>query len=701
MGRTLGNIIGSLYGPLTGLIVDGGDGFVRGLTNLATAYFGGPVAVGLSVLNAAFKPSLPRPDTAVTAIKASRPPRVSAYGVSRLYPAYALYETASDGTACDAYVFHEGAASEIIQHYLNDDRITLTGNIVDAGSDGRYDNNIRVYTTLGLPTETAISALVTALPGIWTNDHRGDGVVTGALLASPAKAKHFLDIYPNSVPTLSIAARWQKCPDPSAEDPTDEAEWTWTENSIRHLLHYKLKREAVDYGTKIGPTIDYWIAAAEDCEDPTALKAGGTEARYRSNVAHKHTQPHKDVVSAILATCDGWISPRADGALIVYSGRYYEPTVSIGPDEIVSYSWEDGVEDENALNEIAIGYVSADHDYNSVETGSWRDEDDISERGQIRSDTLDAAVPSHAQARRLAKRMMARVMAPQRGTVTTNHLGRGVRGQRYINLLIEEVGATFYDGPVEITQLTRNLQSGGVTFSWIAADPNIDEWNPATEEGDPAPVGNRVAPEPLDAPVIDTATAEYSFDSASGAAGVCIEIDIDAPDREDLTWFIRTRVVGAAVWGEREYTDIAAGAAVTLVTEFVPVDEDVEVEVAYQVGDGRVSPWSATETVDTTSAGVAPASPTDLVAADGVGQSIVTWRNPTSSNFSYTRLYRGTTAVFGSAVQVGADRPTALGAVDSVTDTGLAANTYYYWVRAFNASGAGSTPTGPDTAVVT
>src|SRR3546814_12086276 len=96
-------------------------------------------------------------------------------------------------------------------------------------------------------------------------------------------------------------------------------------------MHYKLVREKVDYATKIAPTLSYWQAAADVCDEAISLKAGGTEERYRSPVAHNHTDQHANVIAALLSTFDGWIAPRADGALVVYAGKYYAPTVSIGP----------------------------------------------------------------------------------------------------------------------------------------------------------------------------------------------------------------------------------------------------------------------------------------------------------------------------------------------------------------------------------
>jgi hypothetical protein len=361
-----------------------------------------------------------------------------------------------------------------------------------------------------------------------------------------------------------------------------------------------------------------------------------TEPRYRSCLAHKHTDEHKSVVGGLLACCDGWLAPRSDGALVVYAGHYYEPTVTIGPDLIVGYSLQDGVDEESAINSISVTYVSANHDFNVVDTDPWVDEDDIAERGKVLATQIANQVPTHSQARRLAKPAMARTNAAKRGTITTTSGGKVALGQRYIHLTIEEAGTTFLDAAVEIVApVKRNPITGGITFNWVLADPNMYAWNPATEEGDPAPVGNRLAPAPLDAPIITSAAADFSAVSDDGT-GVRVTIDVTAPDRDDLTWYARWRVVGDTSWNEAQYSDVDPGTSVTLQTGFVPAHQTVEVEAAYQVGDGRISPFSSPATEVGTAT---DATPPDAASAI----TLISWSdalNLTTARIARASSYR-------------------------------------------------------------
>lgn len=623
-------------------------------------------------------PKLNAPETARTALKTSTPPRVSAYGRGRLWGAYVLfantdYSLNSDTYApyaIDVFAIHEGPIDAIELRYLGDDAVTLTAfggvNFLPNNQYGGIgtDYLVKWYETLGATPGTANFAdIIAKLPGKWTVDHRGDGVVCLGIVWRPVSGDEFSERFPQGAAPASIVARWQKVFDPrdGTQAVNNPASWKWSENAVLHLLHYRLVREKARtapgavlpsgaaltdaWNLFFQPTVNQWKAAATVCDENIPLKAGGTEKRYRSCFAHQHTDPHKDVMDALTACFDGWTSPRADGALVVYAGKYYAPTVDIGPDEIVSYSWQYGVVDEEAVNEFKITYVSSQHDYQPVDAEPWQDTDDMAERGAIRTQGIDYQVPSHGQARRLTKRLMARVMAANRGLITTNVAGRIVRGQRYINLKIEEAGAIFFDGVAEITGLTRNMATGGVTFSWVEANANIDAWNAVTEEGEPAPVGNRIVLVQPPAPVVQSAVLIYDS-PAAGTTGARVMISLNGPSGTDLTWFARWRVVGDPIWNEQRYSDVDSSAGVDLITGFVPTGENIEVEVAYTTGTGALSPWSSPPTVvgtDTeTVAPPAAAAPTLLQWAASLDMKVAAiprassyrWRFYTSNNIT-------------------------------------------------------------------
>jgi len=578
LGKALNTIIAAAVA--VGVVVATGGNIAAG-----QAAFTATLAV-LSVVNPG---RAPKPPTAESAQKQPIPPRVFAYGRRRLFPYYALYATAQNGTSVDVYAFADGQADAIEQVYLNDEKVTVNGNTVQAIGDGKYGGgNVKAGWTLGAAVNTAFDNIVSLLPGIWTNAHRGDGVVTGYLTKASVKSKDFAKVYPQGdAVSMSLVGRWQLCFDPR------NGQRAWTENPVLHLLHYLTERRGYDYSTRIQPTVQYWIDAANICEEPVALASGGSEPRYRSCVSYTATALPKEVIGSLVETFDGWIAPRGDGAIIVYAGRVYTPTVTIGPNEIHSYSLQANVEDESRVDQLKVSYISEEHDWNEVEATPWG-----GENGAERTDSINPQTPSFSQNRRLAKRRFAQINAAKRGSVTTNLGGRKARGQRYVYLDLREgeydplLGVPI----VEITSLSRAIATGGVSFDWLLVDPAIDEWSTA-EESVSAPVGGGVVVQPLVAPTITNVVREYGQDTAFNTPGVKLTLTVDGPDRADLTWYVQTRATGTVSWLVQEYPDVDPGASVTLQTGFLPL-ADVEVEVFYKVGDGRQSP-PGTETVNT------------------------------------------------------------------------------------------------------
>lgn len=85
MGKALGAILTSIEGPVLGLFRSGPSGALQGLSNLATAYFGGPIASAVAIGGAVVGSlqQLPRPPITESAIKAPVVPRQSGYGLAR------------------------------------------------------------------------------------------------------------------------------------------------------------------------------------------------------------------------------------------------------------------------------------------------------------------------------------------------------------------------------------------------------------------------------------------------------------------------------------------------------------------------------------------------------------------------------------------------------------------------------------------
>ncbi|MBI1405714.1 MAG: hypothetical protein GC145_06265 [Caulobacter sp.] len=711
-------------------IAGGGAGLTRYVAFAASVAVGGPgvyLQAFAAIYGPLFAPDIPKPEGFQSPILQPFTPRHSAYGRNRLSGPWMLYESIK-GKAFDVIACHSGQVEAIEDVWLNDDVVTLSGtNFATPGDGGRFGNGkIRILTRTGLPRETSYVGDVTDFSGLptgtWTSDHRGDGIASICVIQQAVEQADMPKTYISGLYKGAVTARCLMVHDwrDEAQDPDDPQSWTCSFNNIVQLRDYLTNRDATydtppahvaawgatyqrfGHGMGLDPArieaaIDDWTDAADDCDDAIALKAGGTEPRYQSHGVFQHTTAPSEVIGRMLESCDGWLTQRGDGALTVRAGVYSEPEVTFGDDHVINYDVEFGVRDEDRIDGLIVSFTSPEHQFKEVETDAW---------GDVTADRLGNAsfpwVQNNGQARRLAKRRFARQAAALRGTVVTNLYGMRGLCERYIRLQISDL-PELNDIVVEIVAPVRfDPAVRQLTYSWIAADPNVDTWNPTTEEGDGPATEDRVPGEDLTAPTIDDVTP---FFEAAGTAGDGVRLTVEAtgPDRADLTWFVgwRVKTVGVS-WNEASYSDIDPEAAVVLQTGFVTADVVIEVRAAYSTGSGDLSDWSDVFEVDTSTANVAPASPTSLDASpDGSPvEALVTWRNPTSSNFDHARVWRAADpGAFGTATDVSGALPGSAGGLMSFSDA-PGAGTWRYWVTAENASDTASSPAGPDTVTI-
>lgn len=480
----------------------------------------GIAAAGFAIANTFIgSPALPKPADGKQAKRQSIPVRQRGFGKCRNGGYYMCYEE-KDGVSYDVVALHDGKIDGIEQYLLNEDFVTLVDGVVQAGSDGRYANSlIAIATRMGEAVETAYSAIVTGLSGIWTTDHRGDGIASLSLICGKVSAENYLKEYPNQLPVPSVVARWQLCWDPREVDQSysDPDTWAWTDNPVLHLLKYITSQLDMDQdiATRILPEIDSWIEAANVCDENVELAAGGTEKRYTAGGIYQADNDPADVIGILLACFDGWLGETGSGALKVVAGKFYTPTKSVPTQHITGFRVQRYTPDEQAINQIDFSYTSPSHRYTEVQGESWRNEADISARGKTRVKSLSLTwVQSHSQGRRLCKREMARQSTDAQGTITTDLFGLTLLGERYIYINLPDLPSlgTF---AVQIQNATIDFSNRALSFDWIKVDASIDDWDKDTEEGTPPPDLDDVSSSGADSAI----TASPDNVAAIGAVG--------------------------------------------------------------------------------------------------------------------------------------------------------------------------------------
>ena len=83
----------------------------------------------------------PKPDASEREHKSPTPPRIHVLGARRVFWSAMLYTNTSDSETVDVGAFCDGPINAVLQPYLNDDKVTISGGYVQPLSDGSYDDN--------------------------------------------------------------------------------------------------------------------------------------------------------------------------------------------------------------------------------------------------------------------------------------------------------------------------------------------------------------------------------------------------------------------------------------------------------------------------------------------------------------------------------------------------------------------------------
>lgn len=270
-------------------------------------------------------------------------------------------------------------------------------------------------------------------------------------------------------------------PDDSWTDPTT---WAWSDNPalaildyLRHPMGRELALDEIDVAS--------FAAFADLCDQSVSLKHGGTEKRYRLWGSYSLMDEPASVQKRMLATCDGelWLTPA--GKIAIRGGAYVAPTVEFSGDAVLDFQLTQGAGRLVAFNETTITYISPDHDYQSTECDPWIDTASQAQVGVL-STALDLdMVPSHSQARRIAKIEAAKGNPAWKGKITLDCTGLQAIGERVVRITLSDLGVA------EEFLITRAGISGAldrVTLDVVSYSAAAYDWDPATEEGEPTPV---------------------------------------------------------------------------------------------------------------------------------------------------------------------------------------------------------------------
>lgn len=685
-----------------------GAGLANTLGSLTTALVTTAASIGIQM---ALAPKPPKPEDGKAPIMQAIPPRHWVVGRRRISGAYMMWE------AKGRYLYSVQALAghritNIVTLYLHDDIVTRDANDdVIAFSDGRYaKQTVHIEHRLGLDPETAYDFLVADLAAddVWTNDHRGDGQASIAMRCTSPKAAFTQTVFPYGAPRLSAVVDGARVWDYRDEDqdPDDPSTWQFSRNAALVMCWHQCFNEfghRRDYRKAILPLLDQWIEEANVCDEDMSTADGGTRKRFTTGGYDTTEHDPKIGTNAIMSACDGWLGEMPNGALLFIVGKFRETLVGELTDaDVAGYQLQHDVLPEDECNRLIPKFTYPDTDYTTCDTDFFEDTAKQLAIGRPLAQEADYTwCDDWRQARFLGRRDWLRLQEPKRGELNVFLCGGNAIFKRWIRMSTPLGVPSMHGMLIENRGANLALLKGGFTLKFVKSPADIEGWNPTTDEGQKPPVPAKPNAADIVSPNITSVVAK----ATSGS--VYLRIVIEDPEDDSLSLSVRYRIVdvGGGVpgdWVEKTYASAEpSSGSITVSTDIVPADQDLEVYAAFVSSKAKYSNWAPVGgyLVRSTSDPVAPGLVTGVSVSTGVGMANFAWTSPNSENYAGAKIYWNTVNSFGSASFLGPIEYGSPKRADSATRS-LTAGVRYGWITSVNKSGVESAPVATGAFVV-
>ncbi|WP_311269748.1 phage tail protein [Sphingobium sp. WCS2017Hpa-17] len=610
--------------------------------------------------------------------------------------------------------------------YANDKYAAFTGDGYVAG----FKNQLQVYWRPGSWDQTVPAILTGNCPVVggvptWTANDRGRGVcyVVVAYKADKADAKN--PVWAGGTPRFEFILKGARCYSARKDstvggsglhrwnDPTTRE---WSDNPIDFRHTWQRGFYAGDKVTQpemllLGRGLSAIeappanvFAPANVCDEMVALKAGGSEKRYRLNGAFggddRYIETEEDIAAAV-----GGIIVEREGAVEIIPGAAQPVVWDITDDDMLIGSTVKRTDffsqtDEEWVNGVAAKYIEPTQRWKDHSAPIRRNVADMTADGEPRiSQPTLPLVTSGTQAQRIAEqvRRMGRMPLKRELKLGPRFIG-AEHGDwlRWTSKRYRRPG----DDPANPTPIVFRIQSDSQDESWQNSltlreiSASVYPWTTADEITPGAVAQEAEAPDFSEGPdagdwtlaalaVGATVTLRFAGEAEDGVDGVVFEYatGATAPDPDDDSLWTLGGMGGSNATG----FDVTGKA----------LDTQYWGAVSYISGAARsdrlvIGPRSVT------TASLKPGSPTLLTK---VGQTddtaTISARAPEYAPFEYLRFYAGSTAVFADAVAISGEVVCGTGEVVQITETAIQAGQRYYWAVAYSSSDVASDPTGP------
>lgn len=614
------------------------------------------------------------------------------FGRVKVGGALALYDATDADELVHLVVHGQGPHAGIVAHELDGEAVTLDGaGLVTAPA--KWAGRVRVITRSGAADQAAMAELSSRL-AYWTSAHRLRGLACSAVIQTKVAVQDQAKVYPGGV------LNYRQTLD-GADDILDPRTGLrgWSDNPAL-LVAWRLT-SADGYGlSEDALSWSSFAAAADVCDAPVALKAGGTERQFRAAGQFSYEDAPAEVVRAILACCDGDLHLDDDGRVAMRIGAAdVDPSAVFAARHVAAMTLQRGPGVLDRYNRVVAVYTDPARDYQPVSAPAVVDAAAVAAAGVERTLELEVGYCfSASQAQRLAKRMLYKLNPRYQGEITANLAGLASRERARCALGWDGAPTAL---PMIVSAADIDAASLTVTLAVQTIDPAAYLWDPATEEQDQAPTVALGVRGQILAPPAGVAFAVVGVAVDAATTALAIRATWTPPADGATGAEMQISRAGLDIWQSVFTADARAGA---LQSGVLVRGQSYDARVRFTGSGGGATGW-VTQTAIAASGGPSPAEPVATFASpqDGPASPVAVVGTITVVNepglWRY-RVFRGlSTDDFADATEVATIYVAAGG--DYAFSEPLAAGDWRYWALVENTAGNQSSIDGPVPVTVT
>lgn len=680
-----------------------GDTIKQAIFTAAAVYFLGPAGAGVlsagavtsalvaislaTVSSYLFAPKIPAFGDLGTRDRMVRQPITSRkviYGRQKVSgPIVALGSTEDDKYLHLVIAVAGHEIQQFESFYVDDIQVTLDSNNMVTNYQYKKDGDetnpsvgtplIKIRSYLGTSTQTSDADLQAAFPGIWTTNHRLQGIAY-----IYARLEFDAQVFQGGIPNISCVIRGKKVYD--YRDLTTK----YTANPALILADYLRDTK---YGLGCGVDeldTDAVIASANICDEDVPLATSGTEKRYECHGLIDTDKNPNQIIEEMLTSMAGQMS-YIGGKWTMRAGAYVAPAMTLTLDDLRGpIQMQTKPSRSETFNAVKGVFINPDAnwqatDYPPITSATFEAEDN---NQRVFVDYTLPFTTSNSMAQRIAKIALYRSRQEITMTLPCKLKAFDLKPGDTVNITIDRYGFSSkvfevvnWRLAVSENQLGVDLElreMNSAVFDWDAEETAFSQDNATKPNSDARP------PTLTNLAVTDNSylnedgtffpSSTISWDSVPSifvTGGGYIEIQFKKSS--DTVW-----TPAANVPGNQTSTTIDGGES--------GINYDIRARTKTSTGvDGA---WAYVNAYTIPGDTTAPGAPTSLTATGSDAAIQLTWVNPADKDYAFTEIYENTTNTSGTSVKIATISGT------SFTRAGLGSQVLrYYWAKSVDFSG--------------